>query len=668
MGRVTGKSRERNDGPGRKLFGAILLVLILILSSAAHPFSPREGSAAQDGLRREVVDHALIVNNDTWKNDTELVLRANITVQNNASFYLSSSLMRVEPDNDTILWIQVKDNATLFLEGSTVLGMPQSGGRTVGGDGAVDLLVVCDRGTLLFHNSSLRNTVVEAKNSSARFFGCEVQHQDFNFSSWQNSSLELVQSSIISSEGPLGLVEIQGQPGYSLGAQPGIANITSFLLERSSSLLALSSNFTLCQGDATGSLSLEQLQDLRFLDGVDPGTAAFGSGILRISLDGVLVQNLSIGEDGGSTRIPIFSFQEGEVTRTKEIAYQASLMEAGKLVGYQEMNITAEDLLNQSSMEFLFYPEISLGQPHFYHRDREVSSIVSGDTLDIRIEVSNTGTRTVLFDLYFYVLFNIEKVFDRQQNVALGFGESEMFTGTWDSSEGDYPARTWSLLVTIDNATPPEMNIGNSEVSKSIRLEEEETKGRLLVDIAVTIFPYIILLLIASFLYVRRVEIFGDYTVDDALLLDPGGRLIGHFARIEHTVDRHVVGSMLHAIQDFVNVSFREEDSDRLKSLKHGDKMILVEYGELASLAVVIQGTPSAELRHEMLKTVFQIHNLYGESITSWDGDVTSFPEVTIMLENLAGKRFGLGYELKKFVDFVRSEVFRTGGGNKGQP
>ena len=660
--------------------GAVFLCAFVSLSFLLFlPHTVRAETRADS----ELIDYEWTVNEDTWKNDTNLLLEANITIQNNASLYLSNSRLQASAGNLSFFSIWLKDNASLVLHNSTVEGFHNDSSMRRGGEGNanVSLVIVTTNAHLRIYNSSLGNTAVHADRSTADFVGVSASHEGFNFSEWNNSSLRLISSTFLSGAPSLNGVLVNGQEIYRKDSDENNSRsfafsrgsqeyLHSFSITNSTTFSSVSSDFSRCLVDSSSSVSLSELLSVSFFDGANKAAAGKGSGYIEFYLDGTFEENVSVlkNETYAKTSVPVFSHLDNVSTVTRNISLICHLVEEGRVVGRREINHASESLREMTPLELFFYPELKLEQPRFYYKDKEVSTIAPGNVLKIKVCINNIGSRTVRFNIYFYILFNVEKVFDEKQDVALKYGESRIFTGHWDSSADDYPMQTWSLKVTVDNTTPPEKNSQDSEVSKTIRLTEDGDEETVYFEIMVFSFSLLFLLFSVYILFLKRAEIFGNFTVDDVMLLDKAGRLLGHFSHKEHVFDRAVVGSMLQAIQDFVNVSFHEKESDRLKSLKHGDKMILVEYGDFASLAVVIQGTPSGELRHEMVKLVYQIHAIYGDALSHWDGDISGFPEVKIMLENLASKRFGIGYEFTKFIHFVKDELSRTPGDERKRP
>jgi len=679
MSRQSETGREKRMLSG-KIFQYILffiaLLVLLVLSFLACSPQTAQGETRAGS---ELIDYEWTVNENTWKNETELVLEANITIQNNATLYLSSSQMLVVPGNLSSLTIWIRDNASLVLDNSTMeqLGNSSSGGRGIPGTGRGDdgsgvaLVLESTNAHLRIYDSTLRNTAIIGEESAADFVGCSIVHEGFDFSVWNNSELRSISSDFLTADEPLNMIQVGGDVLYLEARDENTSRTSaafySFSITNSTRFTTISSDFSSCLADDSAMIRLSQLLVVSFFDGTSRDPAGKGTGHLEIYRDGVLDENVSVLENETPTRtvVSLFSYQDHVRTAIRNITLVCRLLEGKGVAGYQEMRYLAGEFRELDVLEVLFFPELTLEQPRFYYRDREVSTIEPGEILEIEVTIHNTGTRDVRFDLYFYILFNVEKVFDDQRDVMLRHGEGRTFTGHWDPSGDDYPIQSWSLKVTVDNATPSEKNALDSEVSKTIRLVEDSGEEGPYFEIAVFGLSLLFLVFSLYILYLKRVEIFGDFAVDDVLLLDKGGRLVAHFSDKEHTFDRTVVGSMLKAIQDFVNVSFHEKESERLKSLKHGDKMILVEYGELASLAVVIEGTPSGDLRHEMQKLIFRIHAIYGEAILSWDGDITRFPDIRLMLENLAAKKFGISYELTKFMHFVKDELSRTPGGKE---
>lgn len=115
------------------------------------------------------------------------------------------------------------------------------------------------------------------------------------------------------------------------------------------------------------------------------------------------------------------------------------------------------------------------------------------------------------------------------------------------------------------------------------------------------------------------------------------------------TEDPDLVASMLSAIRDFVQDSFKLEKEECLDTLCMGtDRTIWIEQGEQALIAAVIRGNPPSDLRSTLRETLDTIHLGHGEALEAFDGDTTLFEAVRPDLEGCLQSR----YKQKQKKDF----------------
>ena len=101
-----------------------------------------------------------------------------------------------------------------------------------------------------------------------------------------------------------------------------------------------------------------------------------------------------------------------------------------------------------------------------------------------------------------------------------------------------------------------------------------------------------------------------------------------------------VISGMLTAIQDFVRDSFGQKQDDGLESLRIGDLTVMIEQGSGAILAGVIRGAPPMELREIFQESLGTIHAQFSELLQSFQGDVSSFEETRLSLEDCLQAQF----------------------------
>ncbi|MEC7930264.1 MAG: hypothetical protein VX774_00810, partial [Candidatus Thermoplasmatota archaeon] len=110
------------------------------------------------------------------------------------------------------------------------------------------------------------------------------------------------------------------------------------------------------------------------------------------------------------------------------------------------------------------------------------------------------------------------------------------------------------------------------------------------------------------------------YRIEDLYLIYNDGRLITGQSLKETTIDQDIMGSMLTAINDFVQDSFKA--GGELGSIDYGDNRIMIERGEQAVLAVVIYGEETRELRSQVANGLRQVESRFSSELAGWNGDV----------------------------------------------
>jgi hypothetical protein len=114
------------------------------------------------------------------------------------------------------------------------------------------------------------------------------------------------------------------------------------------------------------------------------------------------------------------------------------------------------------------------------------------------------------------------------------------------------------------------------------------------------------------------------------------GLLLCHVSRDSDSVsDSDIVSGMLTAIRDFVKESFGRGDDDYLKEIEYGERHILLETGQYAYLAVVIDGIEPPGFRGEMRDRLYEVDHAYDWKLREYDGDPTALAPVEESLFSL---------------------------------
>ena len=132
------------------------------------------------------------------------------------------------------------------------------------------------------------------------------------------------------------------------------------------------------------------------------------------------------------------------------------------------------------------------------------------------------------------------------------------------------------------------------------------------------------------------------YRVEQVLLVHRESGLLLHHVEASgaEAADADLVSGMLTAIRQFVQDSFGVGREDALDALRVGDLSVWVEPGPRAVLAAVVRGTPPAELRETMRRTIEAVHGRYGASLGSFTGNTAPFDGVEALLEDVVDERY----------------------------
>ena len=132
------------------------------------------------------------------------------------------------------------------------------------------------------------------------------------------------------------------------------------------------------------------------------------------------------------------------------------------------------------------------------------------------------------------------------------------------------------------------------------------------------------------------------FRVEQVFLIHKKTGLLLHHVMAEGVSGQgeEVISGMLTAIQDFVRDSFGQKQDDSLESLRIGDLTVWIEQGSGAILAGVIRGAPPMELREVFQESLETIHAQFSELLQAFKGDVTSFEEARLPLEDCLQAQF----------------------------
>jgi Zn-finger nucleic acid-binding protein len=112
--------------------------------------------------------------------------------------------------------------------------------------------------------------------------------------------------------------------------------------------------------------------------------------------------------------------------------------------------------------------------------------------------------------------------------------------------------------------------------------------------------------------------------VDNLFILYKSGILITSYAPdMPKEMDRDVVGSMLMAVTEFVQTSFKGlGGSTTLSSIRFGDREIAFEHGQFLVLALTLKGELEADTRKKLAAALKAVEDANDHLLRSWDGDL----------------------------------------------
>lgn len=112
--------------------------------------------------------------------------------------------------------------------------------------------------------------------------------------------------------------------------------------------------------------------------------------------------------------------------------------------------------------------------------------------------------------------------------------------------------------------------------------------------------------------------------VDNLFILYRNGILINSYAPdMPKELDRDVVGSMLMAVTEFVQTSFKGlGGTGPLSSMRFGDREIAFEHGQYLVLALTLKGELGADVRKRLAAALRTVEASNDHLLRSWDGNL----------------------------------------------
>ncbi len=131
--------------------------------------------------------------------------------------------------------------------------------------------------------------------------------------------------------------------------------------------------------------------------------------------------------------------------------------------------------------------------------------------------------------------------------------------------------------------------------------------------------------------------------VDDLFVLYRSGILLSSFTtNVDESLDKDVLGSMMMAITDFVQQSFKptkgKGHKSKLSSIRLEDKEIAFEHGEFLVVALALSGTLPAATRKKVSEAIKDVETDNKDLLDDWDGDLGKVKEIGHFFKELLVK------------------------------
>jgi len=361
------------------------------------------------------------------------------------------------------------------------------------------------------------------------------------------------------------------------------------------------------------------------------------------------IRNVTLWEDNNNTRVgaaladafdlsSFFSDSDGSITRWVAVSKDGNLT----------VNVTAAGKVSFQSVENWH------GETLVTFGAQDDFGAVRWDTITVVVESVNDAPTHTAFPREILTITE-GGIWTIDLNQYFGDVDGDVLTYTCNND--DVEIDVWSGIATWrpGNATSLTGVVftasdGQAEVS-SAPLDVE-----VLVRQKTSPFTWLLVALIAAIggagaVLAYRTLKYRYYVKEVFLLSNVGGLLLSHVSAGDtRTVDEMIVGGMLSAVQDFVKDSFAsggqqasvegldvsvKDDARGLGRLEYEDFQIIIERGQWAYLAVVIEGYDSPKLRKRMQLVLGEVETQYGDVLSDWDGDMDKIRGTTAIVAAL---------------------------------
>ena len=104
---------------------------------------------------------------------------------------------------------------------------------------------------------------------------------------------------------------------------------------------------------------------------------------------------------------------------------------------------------------------------------------------------------------------------------------------------------------------------------------------------------------------------------------------------VKESPDSDLVSSMLTAIRQFAEDAFGRGDEAELDVIEYGDRRIVIEAGQHAYVAAVVDGTEPPGFRAAMRERVIEVEHTYGKALDKYGGDASQLAAADDLLRSL---------------------------------
>ncbi|MFT5194115.1 MAG: hypothetical protein ACI9EW_000839 [Cellvibrionaceae bacterium] len=154
------------------------------------------------------------------------------------------------------------------------------------------------------------------------------------------------------------------------------------------------------------------------------------------------------------------------------------------------------------------------------------------------------------------------------------------------------------------------------------------------------------------------------FEINQIFLIQHDSGLVLEFInqKSDAVTDHDLISSMLTAIRSFVNDSFSPgENDDELHEVTFGDERIILESGTTAYIAAVISGSEPEGFRSLLRTLVNELHIQYKEELRDFDGDRSTLPDFTSLINQFVQDSTGNGLNggIEKGAKPSQNRLFR---------